>query len=111
MKTPEQFLCAMRDRYGISEEFVSAGRPLVDTIFAEFDGTQRADLLEFAESVFAQQAATEQSVRSTVGFLQEAAGQLERAVADFSRAFEQLQQAVVERPFPARPLVSRWQLN
>ncbi len=111
MKTPDQFLSAMQDRHGISEEFVSAGRPLVEAIYAEFDGQQRAELLEFAESVFAQQAATEQSVRSSTRLLREAAGKLERAVGDFSRAFERLRQAVASPPLLTRPIASRWDIN
>ena len=112
MKTSNEFLSAMSDRHGISEEFVSAARPLVDAIYAEFDGRQRADLLEFAESVFAQQAATEQSIRSSTRLLHEAADHLERAVGDFAHVFERLRQAVAERPLPIRPfVVPRWQLN
>ena len=115
MKTSNLFLSAMRDRYGISEEFVSAAHPLVDAIYAEFDGGHRADLLEFAESVFAQQAATEQSIRSSMRFLQDAAAQLERAISDFSRVVERVRPTVPERPvltpFLIRPLVARWQVN
>jgi hypothetical protein len=111
MTTPEQFLSAMQDHYGISEEFVSAGRPLVVAIYTEFEGKQRADLLDFAESIFAQQAATEKSVRSSARNLREAASQLERAVSDFRQTFETLRQAVAERPLPVPPFVPRWQLN
>ncbi len=111
MKTPDQFLSAMRDRYGISEEFIAASRPLIDAMFAEFDGQQRADLLEFAESVFAQQAATERSVRSSTRLLREATGHLERAISDFSRTLERLRQTVAERQLLSRPTIPRWQLN
>jgi hypothetical protein len=111
MKTPEQFLSAMRDRYGISEDFVLAGRPLVGAIYAEFDGKQRADLLDFAESVFAQQAATERAVRVSTRCLSEAAGRLERALGDFRRGLETLRQAVAQRLPVERPVLARWQLN
>lgn len=111
MKNPNQFLSAMRDRYGVSEDFISAGRPLVEAIYAEFNGAQRTDLLDFAESVFAQQAATEKAVRSSTRALNEVAGRLERGIGDFFRAFESLRKTIEERPVVAQPLLPRWQLN
>jgi hypothetical protein len=116
MNNCSQFLSAMRERYGVSEEFVSAGRPLVDAIYAEFDGDRRASLLEFAETVFSQQAATEQSIRATASLLTEATDKLERAFADLSRVLVKLARPVAKRSVIARSVVERsavprWQLN
>jgi hypothetical protein len=111
MKNSNQFLSSMRDRYGISEEFVSAGRPFIDAIYAEFDDSQRANLLEFAESVFAQQAMTEKTVRTTASVLTQAARDLERAFADLMRLLVIPRKSVVARTVVDRPVAPRLQLN
>ena len=111
MNSSDQFLSAMRDRHGVSEEFVSAGRPLVDAIYAEFEGSERAGLLEFAESVFCQQAETERSLARTSRMLTDAAEQLDQMFSELTRLLVTVRRTVVERSVIPPSIAPRWQLN
>lgn len=111
MKTSMLFLSAMREKHGISDEFLEAARPLVESIYAEFDGEQRANLLEFAESVVSEQAKTERSIRASTRSLREAASKLERSFARFTQAVESLRNSVTDVSALEVAPVPRWRLN
>ncbi len=111
MTTPELFLVAMRERHGVSDDFIEAARPLVEAIFAEFDGEKRHDLLEFAESVFSQQAETERMVRSCTHSIREAARKLEQSFTRVTLALETLRKSRSEVVALGATPVPRWRMN
>jgi hypothetical protein len=65
----QQFLARMREVHGIQEDFLQSCRPMVETIFADFTGDTRSQLLEIAELVVAQQAAVEKAANKVYAAL------------------------------------------